>query len=505
MIKIVGKGYKYFFKQFDDFLGVIKQTLISLKRADGQKQYEKYFGRKAREKKIPQKIRILSIFQTKLSDFLAKRTRSIRKCQNIVCGNQQILFKESNKVQIKKRHKNRAIHIFQTKLTDFIDGAIAFIKRKIKLPYRTKPVQVDNDKNMEDAIPGSQVAAFKKYTTFRGYLSNLFALNPSLDAFFIDLQSKYGYKPQDNHDFLSFNNILKLEIARCKLGYEHFNSWVTEFNQNESLRQELGIQGHYPLSMSSYMRNLNIVSSGLNEYANQLKQECRDFNLIGDDIWIWDRRFFECNCNGIKLKETGKFSDPDAGHYVKKTGDYSVLTGTGYTDTGFVDRSWGLPTYWDAVGANKNDNTIFKNTVIEGMKSSEKRPAFILSDAGPDSHESNKLVLGYGIIPVIAARSNSIGDIIKTDEGDCFRGEYIPREYHRILDRIYDLRTIIERKNSNEVVGYNRSEMPTRGISWAKCFVYISNITALLTGLTAYKVGRNDLIRAPGAFRRLSV
>ncbi len=428
MIKIVGKGYKYFFKQFDDFLGVIKQTIISLKRVDGQKQYEEYFGRKAREKKIPQKIRILSVFQTRLTDFLTRKTHTIRKCQNIVCGNQQILFKESNKVQIKKIHKNHAIHILQTKLTDFIDGTIAFIKRKIVLPYKTKPVRSDTEENTEGAIPGSQVTAFQKYPTFRGYLSNLFALNPSLDAFFNDLQLKYGYKPQDNHDFLSFNNILKLEIARCKLGYEHFNSWITEFNQNESLRQELGIQSQYRLSMSSYLRNLNIVSSGLNEYASQLKQECRDFNLIGDDIWIWDRRFFECNCNGIKMKETGKFSDPDAGHYVKKTGDYSVLTGTGYTDTGFVDRSWGLPVYWDAVGANKNDNTIFRNTVIEGMKTFEKRPAFILSDAGPDSHESNKLVLGYGIIPVIAARSNSIGDIIKTDEGDCFRGENIFQE-----------------------------------------------------------------------------
>ncbi len=158
-----------------------------------------------------------------------------------------------------------------------------------------------------------------------------------------------------------------------------------------------------------------------------------------------------------------RLSDPDAGHYVKKTGEYSVLTGTGYTDTGFVDRSWGPPVYWDAIGANKNDNTIFRNTVNDGMKSAHIKPIFILSDAGPDSHESNKLVLGYGIIPVIAARSNSVGDIIKTDEGDCFRGEYIPREYHRILGRIYDLRTIIERKNSNEVVGYNRSEMQLVG------------------------------------------
>ncbi len=129
----------------------------------------------------------------------------------------------------------------------------------------------------------------------------------------------------------------------------------------------------------------------------------------------------------------------------------------------------------------------------------------MISDAGPDSHDSNELVLNYRIIPVIAARYNSVGDILKTEDGDCFRGEYIPRKYHRSLNRIYDLRTIIERRNSNEVVGYNRSEMPTRGINWARCFVSISNITALLTGLTAFKIGRPDLIRSPTAFRRLLV
>jgi len=34
-------------------------------------------------------------------------------------------------------------------------------------------------------------------------------------------------------------------------------------------------------------------------------------------------------------------------------------------------------------------------------------------------------------------------------------------------------------------------------------FVSIGNITSLLTALTAFKVGRKDLIRAPTAFRRL--
>jgi hypothetical protein len=505
MIKIVGKGYKFILKQLDDFCGVVNPTVISLKSAEGIKKYEEVFGRKNPQKVKNIRTRILSVFQTKLTDFSGKMIRIIRKCQDIVCGSLHILFEEPFQIQKKRQSKSHPISIYQTRLTDFLDDTISFFKRKIRLPYKTKPSRV-NEQYLSDKLPDDHRIAFNEYTTFHGYLGNLFMLNPSIDNYFLDLQLKLGYEPQ--LDFLNLNNIFKLEVARCKLGRPHFNSWIDEINYNEPLKAELGIQSKFKITERSYIRNLKIVSLSLNEFADILKQECRDLNLIGDKLWIWDRRFFECNCSGIKDNETGKLSDPDAGHYVKKTGKYSVLTGTGFTDTGFVDHLWGLPAYWSAVGANKNDNTIFKETVIDGVKSIKphgKKPHFILSDAGPDSHESNKLVLEHGIIPVIAARDNSVGEIIKTDEGDCFRGEYIPREYHRILGRLYDLRTIIERKNSNEVVGYNRSEMPNRGIEWAICFVSISNITALLTALAACKVGRYDLIRAPSAFRRLCV
>ena len=77
---------------------------------------------------------------------------------------------------------------------------------------------------------------------------------------------------------------------------------------------------------------------------------------------------------------------------------YSLVTG--YTDTCFVDRSWGLPVYWDAISVNKNDNTIFQNTVNEGMKSTHIKASFIIRDAGPDSHGSNKVVIDKKIIPL---------------------------------------------------------------------------------------------------------
>ncbi len=126
----------------------------------------KKFLRGLPEKKIRViKIRILSIFQTKLTDFSRKITRIVRKCQNLVCGNLQILFKESDKDPKKKNQKTYAISVFQTRLTDFIDVAISTLKRKIKLPYRTRPLQIKT-KSTLDKLSDSQKIAFQEYNTF---------------------------------------------------------------------------------------------------------------------------------------------------------------------------------------------------------------------------------------------------------------------------------------------------------------------------------------------------
>jgi len=511
MITIVCKGYKYILAQLSDISGTVCKITISLKSKSGRKQYVKLFERRLELQKENTKIRIISINQSSLLDYftipidniLTRKTRASEHGYEVTsaCGTKYIfLFAENLKV---KKNKSRPISIFQTMVSDFLDGIASFIKRTVRIPYKIKPMKVQSSDYMDGILPADQIVAFNKYTNFNGYLGNMFALNPSLDDFFTKMQAIEGYNPQT--DTLNYNNIIKLEIARCKLGYVHIDSFVTEFNQNPKLRIELGIQCQEQLTVRSYQRNLMAIGSSLNEYGEILIQECRDLKLIGGKIAIWDRRFFECNSNGIKNKDSGMFSDPDAGHYVKKTGQYSVLAGTGYTDTCIVDDWWMLPVYWDAVSANKNDNTIFKSTAKDYLSSTTIKPIFFIGDAGPDGHDSNKVVLDYEVIPIIAARANSVGNILKTDSGNHFRGEYIPRIYHRLLGKLYNMRTTVERKNSNEVVGYHRSKMPNRGIEWARIFVSVSNILALLTGLTAFKVGRHDLIRAPTAFRNLSI
>jgi hypothetical protein len=511
MIRIVGKGYIYLLKQLSDFLEISKTIVISLKSVEGREKYEKVFGRKLEDKKANPIIRIIAANQSFLTDFISnlyEKPMSFAIISDYFLtknSNFKIIFLKNfkeNKKEI-KTGKRCIISIFQTLLSDFFDDTINFLKRKIRIPYKIRPEVIESKDYMENVLPRNQILAFQNLKKFNGYLGNIFALNPSVDAYFNNVQVSIGYAPQ--LETSSFNNVFKLEIARCKLGYSNLESFIRDYNQNQALRKELKIKSGEKIALSSYRRNLKMIYPYLDRFAETLKQECRNLKLIGDKIWIWDRRFFECNCSGLKKKETGLLSDPDAGHYVKKAGKYSILSGTGYTDTCIVDSLFGIPIYWDAVSASKNDNTIFQDTVKQYTKSTAIKPLFLIADAGPDSHPSNEAVIEKGIIPIIAARANSVGNILKTEKGNHFRAQYIPRIYYRLIGKLYNLRTTVERKNSNDVVGYNRSKTLTRGSEWAKIYVSISNIAALLTALTAFKVGRHDLIRAPSAFRRLNI
>lgn len=144
---------------------------------------------------------------------------------------------------------------------------------------------------MENVLLRNQILAFQNLKKFNEYLGNVFALNPSLDFYFNNLQVSMGYIPQ--LEVLAFNNIFKLEIVRCKLRYSNLESFVRDYDQNQALRKEFKIKSTEKIALSSYRRNLKMIYPYLDKYAGILIQECRNLNLIGDKIWIWDRIFFE--------------------------------------------------------------------------------------------------------------------------------------------------------------------------------------------------------------------
>ena len=286
MIKIIAKGYKYLLTQIDDFLESARTIVISLKSVKGRKEYEKLFGRKLDDQKTNIKIRIISLKQSRLTDFISNLFEKSISIYSIFdqmlseYSNLKILFIE--KINKNKRHckVRNVISIFQKVLSDFFGEGFIFLKRKICIPYKINLLVVHSKDYMESVLPWNQVLAFQHFKKFHGYMGDMFALNPSLDNFFIELQASMDYHPQ--HESLNFNNIIKLEIARCKMGYSNFESFIREFNQNKALRKELQIENRDRITLSSYRRNLKCIYPYLVEYAQLLIQECRNLNLIGE-------------------------------------------------------------------------------------------------------------------------------------------------------------------------------------------------------------------------------
>ena len=176
--------------------------------------------------------------------------------------------------------------------------------------------------------------------------------------------------------------------------------------------------------------------------------------------------------------------------------------GVGYTNSSILDSWWGLPDYFTPYNARMNDQVVFPHTFKAFMRSNGKDFAAILSDGGPDSHDNNRLVLDHGKIPIIHARENAVGEVVKTSKGHHFRGEYVPRELWPYLDMFHNGRTMIERRYSLDR-DYALTVMPHQGKKWAYFFVGTGEILHLLKGLAAYKIGELGLIRSSSAFRRV--
>jgi hypothetical protein len=201
MIKIVGKGYKYLLLQLSDFLGISETTVVSLKSVEGRKKYEKLFGRKLEDKKANSILRIITANQLFLIDFISNRFEKPMPFAIVSDyfltknSNFKIIFLRSDKENKKGMTKGKRfmISIFQTLLSDFLDEEIIFLKRKINIPYKIRPSVVESKDYMENVLPRNQILAFQSLKKFKGYLGNIFTLNPSLDGYFNNFQVSIGY------------------------------------------------------------------------------------------------------------------------------------------------------------------------------------------------------------------------------------------------------------------------------------------------------------------------
>lgn len=401
----------------------------------------------------------------------------------------------------KKKRKNRQV-LLRAGLRQLIDF---FTKDGLSKPQRRCRASYDRHYNpappesLEPVVlPFSEQQAIQGQNGFQGHLYHIFLTN-SFDYFKQKQQ-------QANVSIFSSNcqwdDIIRLELARIRLGFEKLDQYLDFLECWGELRVECGIVDKNVPSQSHYINCLNgIGSQTVQEFFHRLRLECEYYNLYDSKIDIWDGRFLNSYSTGQNRPKSGYPSDPDVGAYVHG----KKYIGTGYLESRIINSRFRLPKFYSLVNPQWNDNQTFQKT-FQDMIGAGIRPAeIILADGGPKAHKSAEMVTSAQSAPIIAAPKNAAGLVLVTEKNRLFYAKHIPEIYWPILDSTFDKRTRVEQDFGHDSGTYAFTRIPHLGKELSVQFTGLINCQALLTALTAIKTDQFHLVTRPGAFRKLGL
>lgn len=398
------------------------------------------------------------------------------------------------KMGIKKRRKHRKqikLPRSQTKLDQFISFYAINERKQFKLPYHKKLITPPISSQFESSL---EYIALQGFRSARGYLKNIFQFNSM--RFWDKIPQTRFQKSLYNK--LSMSDIFKLEMARYKRGIKYYVDWIDDLNNTPGLIDAVQISPESIPNASQYGTLVhNLGCENIRNYFFSLVDECIKYNLIDCKTIIWDGRFLESYCSKNKNDKLNAFSDKEAGIY-KHINKYR---GVGYIDSTFICENYSLPIYYNTFPGNRNDNIVFRESFKDYIGLSYPQSFILITDSGPYSDESLKLVRYYKIIPLIYARKNIKKDVIKIASRKYINIKFIPDNMKPHLRRVMSLRYKVEWRFSPAKVCYGADRMINRGLGNAKMNIGKLKCIELLTALTAIKVHRPDLINSPTAFK----
>ncbi len=451
-------------------------------------------------------IRILykkkaNIYQTQILDFIQGRTIEtyemwVSKDRNIVKKNFKWVFMRHYNKRDDSEVSNES-NLIQLEITHFIQWVP---KLNGSYLYRFPRVKTMRFEDYAEGIISKKEWDMLHYLDkFNGYIEYLFYFNDF--SFFDDLQERL------ESDGVSFKNIFirdlfVYELFRVNLGTKNYAGLerLSRFLHAPPLFDVCHDPYFFPTAADVSYVMKRIPPEALFEFFQLLVKECFKLGIIIPRILIWDGQFIRSNCNNNKDKDKGRYNDPDA-EYCRHNG---TKKGVGY-DPGilyaYCYNRW-FPIYFQMFPGNRNDTRAYKETLSEFFEISEERWMISIADSGAYSLKNMDYTRNKGLVPVIRARKNIKNQPVKElKENFYFNTDFIPKEWSvDFFLKIYSFHPMIEEGNSFNNTYYNGSRMNTRGIDAAikqRATIYI---LILLKALTAYKVGRPDLIMTPSAF-----
>ena len=122
----------------------------------------------------------------------------------------------------------------------------------------------------------------------KGYLRDIFEVNDF--TYFDRLQRLLGVHTPS----ASFNlkDAFKAEPARIKEAVPLHRRWL-EILESWDLRRDIGVADKRVSSQRQYHRLLWWAGRGVDHYFLQKRLECYGVGLMGSQLKIWDRRFYQ--------------------------------------------------------------------------------------------------------------------------------------------------------------------------------------------------------------------
>jgi hypothetical protein len=345
-----------------------------------------------------------------------------------------------------------------------------------------------------DNLTETEKISYESYPDYKGDIRHLFLF---YDWNRVDeIEKKYADKTGD----YSLRTILQTQIFMCKRRIRTYTDLIEELKENPKLAEVLKLNPNCIPSRKVFSRaadRIGIQAFGL--VANDMTKECLSLGLIKGRMVGVDGSLIKSNTSRHKNRETEEYSDKDAGLYVR--GNY--IKGVGHLAFKAVDLEYGLPMLVQCHKGSANENPLLRDLIEDFNDEFGFYPDILSVDKGMDSEKNNEFCKEKGIKAFIQARDFGNKELIKTEKGKTFRPEYIEVTDPGVLERIANRRSECEREFSRDKWGYRRDRMPNRGKKEAELFMLITLITTLLTAITAFHVGRADLIRSTSAFKRL--
>jgi hypothetical protein len=298
------------------------------------------------------------------------------------------------------------------------------------------------------------------------------------------------------------SDVVKFEIHRILQGFESYNDYFRMGEMSPVVMDPPAINMTHAAPSAHHIteRLRQIGIQKIQEFFNQLVGEARSLGLIRDVLHVWDGQFHETWLQQNKPRKSSRsqFYGGTYNHGGAKVG-VGVYEGTIMDWNGICT----IPIHTDIFPANRNENPALREGVQNAyLKIQNPVPYFFLADKGPSGYDTQKMLWNIGTIPIIPVNDRTANGIRITKNKELrFYKEFTGDTQDETLERLYAIRPRIEEHYSLNDTVYRGAHLHCMGEVMTKIEILLLNCLGVLVPLTAYKIGRPDLMWSPTCFR----